>query len=934
MSRLIVKNLPKHYNIDRFREHFGQKGEITDVKLAKTPDGTFRRFGYVGYKTDKEAKAALKFFDGTFVDTSRIQVELAKSIGDNSLARPWSRHSSGSSAFDRKQNAELDAQRKRDERTERLRRQKEETNQEMERKKKLLGTLYAPEAEDPKLKEFLDVMRPRAAARNRTWANDDVTATAAAEESRPKVNAKVVAVANRKTGGDGMLVTKTHVTFGDSDDELYDELPAAGKAAGKADSKTKDSKKAVAEVEEEKDEQLPDGPAHDSGMSDLDYLKSKMKALKDDAEEEEEDVEEEAEPTLEDDDENALAVDPVPSADVGTTPEATSAGPDDLTPAEPPADGTAPSGLLKDTQPDLPPPRVWVAEPVPADVIADTGRLFVKNLAYSCTVEDLHKLFEKFGPLTEVHIPIDKETKKPKGYAFVLYLLPEHAVRAFTTLDGTIFQGRILDVQPGRDRPKAAEEDDSNNKEQSFKNQKERKRKADANNEFSWNSLFMNSDAVAEAMAKKLGVRKSDILNPEAENMAVRLALAETHVIAETKKHLESEGIDLSAFERCKTRSKTVILVKNIPHDTNEEDLIEVFGKFGDLGRLVLPPARTIALVEFRHLNEAKSAFQRLAYTKFKHLPLYLEWAPVDTFKTEYDPARIAEEKAKKAAAEAAAAAQPSATGTVSLPIPGAESDDDEPDKAALDPLAKPKNDAETTDAAVEDPDAMPVATLFVKNLSFDTTEAGLQEAFGGLRGLRSARVATKPDRKTPGGKLSMGFGFLEFEGKEHAVACMKAMQNFSLDGHVLQLKFSNAAGKSAQPASRKRAGEDKVEVTGTKLIVRNIPFEATKKDLRQLFSSFGQLKSVRIPTKMDGQHRGFGFVDFLTKQEAKAAFESLAATHLYGRHLVLEWAQDETSVEAMRTKTAKGFFGDEGGPPKRRKLVLEGDDEDRMDED
>jgi len=40
----------------------------------------------------------------------------------------------------------------------------------------------------------------------------------------------------------------------------------------------------------------------------------------------------------------------------------------------------------------------------PAQLIADTGRLFVKNLSFSCTEEDLRNLFEKFGPLSEVII--------------------------------------------------------------------------------------------------------------------------------------------------------------------------------------------------------------------------------------------------------------------------------------------------------------------------------------------------------------------------------------------------------------------------------------------------------------------------------------------------------------------------------------------------
>ncbi|KAJ3022223.1 hypothetical protein HKX48_006745 [Thoreauomyces humboldtii] len=910
MSRLIVKNLPQHYTIERLKEHFGSKGEVTDAKLVKTHDGKFRRFGYVGFKTDKEAKAALKYFNGTFVDTSRIEVELARAIGDVNLARPWSRHSTGSSAFDRKANAEAEAQRQRAEKADRLKRNKEQTTQDAERKQKLLNSLYDDSgvtANDPKLAEFLDVMRPRAAARGRTWANDDVTATSETVDRKPKVNAKVVAVANRKTGGDGMLVTKSHVTFGnDSDDELYDELPAGEKKMN-----ANEAVSASSPDEEEDDGAdapvLEDSVANNSEMSDLEYMRSKMKVLNEN-EDEEADVEREGDMTIEEMeliDRSALPTESTPIAE-DATPDTPSEIVVPVTQAAAPAAATTPA----------PEVRLYIPEPVPADIIAETGRLFVRNLPYSCSVEDLHKLFEKFGPLTEAHIPIDKLTKKPKGYAFILYLLPEHAVRAFTTLDGTIFQGRILDIIPGKEKPRSADEEE--NDESSFKVQKERQRKTNAANEFSWNSLFMNSDAVAEAMAKKLGVRKSDILNPDAENMAVRLALAETHIIAETKKYLEDEGIDLSAFEKRKTRSKTVLLVKNIPYNTEEEELQELFGKFGTLGRLVLPPARTIALVEFQQLNEAKSAFQRLAYTKFKHLPLYLEWAPVDTFTGAFDPAKVAERRAQREAAEAQASEV----------------------EAAPEPLgAVEKPDAPITDKDLDPDDTQaPVATLFVKNLSFDTTEEGLQEAFGGLRGLRSARVAMKPDRKAAGGKLSMGFGFLEFNSKEDAVTCMKSMQNFSLDGHVLQLKFSNAASKNTNQTSKKRGTDDPVEVTGTKLIVRNIPFEATKKDLQQLFSTFGQLKSVRIPRKFDGQHRGFGFIDFLTKQEAKRAFESLAATHLYGRHLVLEWAQDENSVDAIRDKTAKAFYGDgSGGAPKRRKLVMEGDEDvdvDRMDED
>ncbi|KAL4077970.1 hypothetical protein J3A83DRAFT_4218429 [Scleroderma citrinum] len=78
MSRLIVKNLPPYLTPDGLRKHFAQNGApsgtITDIKISHKPDGTSRRFGFVGFKTDKEATAARDWFDKTFVDSTRISV--------------------------------------------------------------------------------------------------------------------------------------------------------------------------------------------------------------------------------------------------------------------------------------------------------------------------------------------------------------------------------------------------------------------------------------------------------------------------------------------------------------------------------------------------------------------------------------------------------------------------------------------------------------------------------------------------------------------------------------------------------------------------------------------------------------------------------------------------------------------------------------------
>ena len=91
MSRLIIKNLPPYLTPDALRKHFsGQAAKntastsssppkpftLTDTKIAYKPDGTSRRFGFVGFKTEKEAEEAKRWFDRSFIDSMRISVEV------------------------------------------------------------------------------------------------------------------------------------------------------------------------------------------------------------------------------------------------------------------------------------------------------------------------------------------------------------------------------------------------------------------------------------------------------------------------------------------------------------------------------------------------------------------------------------------------------------------------------------------------------------------------------------------------------------------------------------------------------------------------------------------------------------------------------------------------------------------------------------------
>jgi multiple RNA-binding domain-containing protein 1 len=82
-------------------------------------------------------------------------------------------------------------------------------------------------------------------------------------------------------------------------------------------------------------------------------------------------------------------------------------------------------------------------------------------------------------------------------------------------------------------------------------------------------------------------------------------------------------------------------------------------------------------------------------------------------------------------------------------------------------------------------------------------------------------------------------------------------------------------------------------------LLVKNLAWECTADEVREMFKPYGSLKKVRLPKKANStNHRGFGFVEFLTKEEARQAFKALQDTHLYGRKLVIEYAKLDKSAD------------------------------------
>jgi RNA recognition motif-containing protein len=78
------------------------------------------------------------------------------------------------------------------------------------------------------------------------------------------------------------------------------------------------------------------------------------------------------------------------------------------------------------------------------------NNLYVGNLPYQTTADDLREAFSKFGTVTRSQVVADRETGRSRGFGFVE--MADGAEQAITGMNGTAFQGRTLTVNEARPR--------------------------------------------------------------------------------------------------------------------------------------------------------------------------------------------------------------------------------------------------------------------------------------------------------------------------------------------------------------------------------------------------------------------------------------------------------------------------------------------------
>ena len=512
----------------------------------------------------------------------------------------------------------------------------------------------------------------------------------------------------------------------------------------------------------------------------------------------------------------------------------------------------------------------------------DPKRLYLRNIPFEISEDDIRKKFSKYGNIEEIHIPINYKTNQSFGYAYIKYETVESSVMAMDKMDGEYFMGRRLHISIAEEKYSKPESELKINKykssdKSSYKKEKTNKLKKNYNDETNWNYLFLNQNAVIDTITKRLKISKEELLNQNNADVAVQISAMETTVINETKEWLKQQGINLDLLKGKRmdcVRSKNIIFVKNISNKTKKDVLQNLLERYGKLERFLLSPSNTLAICEYINKKHAENCIKHLSYYDLDGEPLYLEFAPegiISSVKNE-------EEKKEK---------------------------NDEIIDLDENKTENKKDEIDLVEGQGK--------ILFVTNIDFSTNEKQLKRFFENKNFIvKKVEIAR---HLKEGKNVSSGFGFVELKDEKSVLKAMKTLQGALLGGHSLKLSISKT-GKSENKniLNNKRKRETELNdydyqdenISNNKLLIKNLAFEANKEELRKLFKVYGQVKNLRLPSKIDGSHRGFAFIEFMSHEEAQKAFKELQNTHFYGRKINIEWAKQEDTVEDIRAKTSK----------------------------
>ncbi|XP_060891166.1 RNA-binding protein 28 isoform X2 [Labrus mixtus] len=402
--------------------------------------------------------------------------------------------------------------------------------------------------------------------------------------------------------------------------------------------------------------------------------------------------------------------------------------------------------------------------------------IFVKFLPASASNERLEEIFSEIGPVKQCFVVREKGTEKCRGFGFVTYSMEEDAQRAMKEIKD--YEGQRLSLSVAKRKITDRE-----------------KRKA----------------ATKEQPAPPTPPPPPPPANPNPNPNP-------------NPKDNEQKS---KGFRKTSLKSK--LIIRNLSFKCSEDDLKQVFSKFGTVleSKIPLKPdgkMRGFAFVLFKNVCEASRALNAMNLKEIKGRQVAVDWAvPKDKFvatqqSSTTENKNTEETTAKQSDAESdseedeeetiqeAPGKKKAAAKTAVQKEEESQSEDEDDDEDDL--KAKKKTPRKLLPSDVQEG-----RTIFIRNLSFDTEEEGLEEVLLRYGELNYIKIVVHPDTEH-----SKGCAFAQFKTKEAADKCIAAAEEEAASGGIRLdgRKLFVVAAVSREDAAKLKVDKVKVE-SGTR---------------------------------------------------------------------------------------------------------------------
>ncbi|XP_051890152.1 RNA-binding protein 28 [Pristis pectinata] len=190
------------------------------------------------------------------------------------------------------------------------------------------------------------------------------------------------------------------------------------------------------------------------------------------------------------------------------------------------------------------------------------------------------------------------------------------------------------------------------------------------------------------------------------------------------------------------------------------------------------------------------------------------------------------------------------------------------------------------------------LTTVFVRNLPTSANNERLEEIYSELGPVKHCFVV-----KEKGSQTCRGFGYVTFSLPEDAKKALKEVKFYDGQKLVASVAKKKLLGKKEAPKEAPKVNTEwktqKKLQRKARLIVRNLSFKCSEDDLKAIFSQYGTVLEVSIPTK-DGKMRGFAFVQFKNILEAGKALKGMNLKEIKGRPVAVDWAVAKDKYRAI----------------------------------